>query len=326
MRKVLFCSIRFLLVIIIVSFSSYKVNADEIEVVLQELKILQNDIKTLEKAVYNQDTVSSSSTAIGSENNNDVLTKHLLKLSELEEQFKILTNNFEEVNFKLDKLSSRITKIQKDNQIRFQDIESSGEIRSTDSDTSQSKSLPGTGEAKDLGESLQISVTDSDIAAAEQIQKTQSVESVGTVITEDTARAEKILPESTPEKQYEFAVSFIKVGDYETAEFALREFLDNNPQHQLAGNAQYWYGETFRVRQLYQDAATAYLDGYQKYPKSKKAPVNLLKLGVMLVQIGEKEQGCSMILGVKDQYPKANQSVIQKAEYEKKKFNCEKKS
>jgi len=42
--------------------------------------------------------------------------------------------------------------------------------------------------------------------------------------------------------------------------------------------------------------------------------------------IGEKEQGCSMILGVKDQYPKANQSVIQKAEYEKKKFNCEKKS
>ena len=50
----------------------------------------------------------------------------------------------------------------------------------------------------------------------------------------------------------------------------------------LAGNAQYWYGETFRVRQLYQDAATAYLDGYQKYPKSSKAPVNLLKLGVML--------------------------------------------
>ena len=106
---------------------------------------------------------------------------------------------------------------------------------------------------------------------------------------------------------------------------ALREFVDTNPKHQLAGNSQYWYGETFRVRQLYQDAATAYLDCYQKYPKSSKAPVNLLKLGVMLAQIGEKEQGCSMIIGVKDQYPKANQSVIQKAEYEKKKFNCGKK-
>ena len=134
------------------------------------------------------------------------------------------------------------------------------------------------------------------------------------------------MPDASPGEQYKFAISFIKVGDYETAEFALKEFVDNNSNHELAGSAQYWYGETFRVRQLYQDAATAYLDGYQKYPKSSKAPVNLLKLGVMLVQIGEKNQGCSMILGVKDQYPKANQSVIQKAEYEKKKFNCDKKS
>ena len=169
-------------------------------------------------------------------------------------------------------------------------------------------------------------VSDSDVAAAEQIQKTQSIESVGTIVTENTPRIENILPDTTPEEQYKFAISFIKVGDYETAEFALREFVDINSEHQLAGNAQYWYGETFRVRQLYQDAATAYLDGYQKYPKSTKAPVNLLKLGVMLVQIGEKEQGCSMIIGIKDQYPEANQSVIQKAEYEKKKFNCEKKS
>ena len=210
--------------------------------------------------------------------------------------------------------------------MRFQDLEKSGISKSSVSTTSVAKKLPGSGEAKDLGKALEIGVTVSDAEAAEQIQKTQSIESVGTVITETTSRAEKILPDTTPEEQYKFAVSFIKIGDYETAEFALREFVDNNSSHKLAGNAQYWYGETFRVRQLYQDAATAYLDGYQKYPKSNKAPVNLLKLGVMLVQIGEKEQGCSMILGVKDQYPKANQSVIQKAEYEKKKFNCEKKS
>ena len=63
-----------------------------------------------------------------------MLTKHLLKLSELEEQFKILTNNFEEINFKLDKLSNRITKIQRDNQMRFQDIEKSGVIQNQDSD------------------------------------------------------------------------------------------------------------------------------------------------------------------------------------------------
>ena len=315
MNRIFILSIKILLIFILTIFYSYKIYADETDSILKKLQILQEDIKTLEKAVYSKDVKTIST------ENSDVLTKHLLKLSELEEQFKTLTNNFEEINFKLDKLSNRITKVQTDNQMRFQDLENSGV-----SNTSEQKKLPGSGEAQDLGKALEIGVSESNTASAEQIQETQSIESVGTVITETAERTEKILPDVSPEKQYEFALSFIKVGDYETAELALREFVDNNSEHKLAGNAQYWYGETFRVRQLYQDAATAYLNGYQKYPKSSKAPVNLLKLGVMLVQIGEKKQGCSMILGVKDQYPKANQSVIQKAEYEKKKFNCDKKS
>ena len=309
------------LILFFLVFGTFKSFAEDINSVLNQLEVLQKDIKTLEKAVYSQDVESENYESNLSSNGGDVLTKHLLKLSELEEQFKLLTNSFEEINFKLDKLSNRITKLQTDNQIRFQDLEKSGSLQSEGSGVETSKKLPGSSEPKDLG-----GVSESEVESLEQVQKTQSVESVGTVVTEETAREEKILPDGSPEKQYEFAISFIKVGDYETAEFALRQFVDINPNHKLAGNAQYWYGETFRVRQLYQDAATAYLDGYQKYPKSKKAPVNLLKLGVMLVQIGEKEQGCNMILGVKAQYPEASQSVIQKADYEKKKFNCEKKS
>ena len=320
MEKILKYLFSSLLVLVFLSFNLYKTYAEESESTLKLLQGLQQDIKTLEKAVYSQENRSSDSN-INLSGNDDVLTKHLLKLSELEEQFQTLTNKFEEINFKLDKLSNRITKVQTDNQIRFQDLESGNINLDGISKTTKKKKLPGSGEPEDLG-----AISESDVASIEQVQATQSIESVGTVITETQTRAEKILPDSSPEEQYKFAISFLKVGDYETAEFALKEFVDVNPKHNLAGNAQYWYGETFRIRQLYQDAATAYLDGYQKYPKSGKAPVNLLKLGVMLVQIGEKDQGCSMILGVKDQYPKANQSVIQKAEYEKKKFNCDKKS
>ena len=309
-------------ILVFFAFSASNVYGEEenTQSVLQQLQILQKDIKTLEKAVYNQSSIGTSSGEQIS-NNNDVLTQHLLKLSDLEEQFQILTNSFEEINFKLNKLSSRITKVQTDNQMRFQDLERQGISQSESIVSTEKKELPGSTQEQDLG-----SISDSDVTTTQQVQKTQSIESAGTVVTETTERTEKILPETTPDEQYKFAISFLKVGDYETAEFALKEFVDSNSKHELAGNAQYWYGETFRIRQLYQDAATAYLDGYQKYPKSTKAPVNLLKLGVMLVQIGEKEQGCSMILGVKDQYPKANQSVIQKAEYEKKKFSCEKKS
>jgi len=281
------------------------------------LEIIQKDLKTLEKAVYS-DSVISSSTIEFDQNAEDVLTRHLLKLSEIEGQFKELTNKFESINFKLDKLSSRLSKVQADNQMRFQQLEDSKELVSKPKEV-ENKILPGSSEPQDLG-----SISYKDTATNETTQQTQSVDTTSTVVSEVVQTEEKILPNETPEKQYEFATSFLKVGDYNTAERAFREFVITNSDHELAGSAQYWYAETFRIRQLYTDAASAYLEGYQKYPKGEKAPINLLKLGVSLVQIGEKDQGCLMITGVQKQYPKANQSVLQKAKYEEKKFECKK--
>jgi tol-pal system protein YbgF len=291
------------------------------------LELIQKDLKTLEKAVYSGsiNTENSSSQESFDENSEDVLTRHLLKLSEVESQFQELTNKFEEINFKIDKLSNRLSKVQADNQLRFQDIEnsfSSGEISQNLASKPKKqleKKLPGSSQPQDLG-----SISYKDTETNETSQKTLSVESTSTIVTETFGTEEGILPNDTPEKQYEFATSFLKVGDYGTAERAFREFVITNPEHILAGNAQYWYAETFRIRQLYTDAATAYLEGYQNYPKGEKAPINLLKLGVSMVQIGEKEQGCKMIVGVEKEYPKANQSVLQKAKYESKKFECSK--
>ena len=133
-------------------------------------------------------------------------------------------NQFEEINCKLDKLSNRITKIQSDNQIRFQDLEK-GYVSQENTDVaSEPKKLPGSSEPQDLG-----SISETDVNNLETVQKTKSIEATSSVITEEAERSEKILPEGAPEKQYECAVSFIKVGDYETAEIALREFVDTNP-------------------------------------------------------------------------------------------------
>ena len=298
--------------------------------IYQIMEQLQSDIKTLEKAVYSGsiqlNAQENNSLNLNTNNNSeDVLTRHLLKLSEIENQFQELTNKFEEINFKLDKLSNRLSKVQADNQIRFQDLEdiiSSDDINkkiTKKKNNSSNEILPGSSEPQDLG-----SVSYKDNATNEMSQQTQSIETTATIVTETFQAEEKILPNESPDKQYEFATSFLKVGDYSTAERAFREFVQVNPEHDLAGNAQYWYAETFRIRQLYTDAASAYLEGYQKYPKGEKAPINLLKLGVSMVQIGEKDQGCKMINGVEKQYPKANQSVIQKAKYESQKFECKK--
>jgi len=294
------------------------------------LEKVQKDIKTLEKAVYsgsaNNNSLASSELS-GNNNSEDVLTRHLLKLSEIENQFQEMTNKFEEINFKLDKLSNRLSKVQADNQLRFQNLESltpnDGKNKKLTKKTKNNNEeiLPGSSQPQDLG-----SISYKDTNSNETSQKTQSIETTSTIVTETFQAEEKILPNESADKQYEFATSFLKVGDYSTAERAFREFVQTNPEHDLAGNAQYWYAETFRIRQLYTDAASAYLEGYQKYPKGDKAPINLLKLGVSMVQIGEKDQGCKMINGVEKQYPKANQSVLQKAKYESQKFECNNKN
>ena len=310
--------------IILLNLLINKVTLADNHNIYETLELIQKDIKTLEKAVYSgSGEIKNSSLNLSNSDNNseDVLTRHLLKLSEIENQFQELTNRFEEINFKLDKLSNRLSKVQADNQIRFQDIEST--IVSEDGNKKVSKKetnnnvLAGSSEPQDLG-----SVSYKDTETNETTQKTESVETTASIVTETFQSEEKILPDEDPNKQYEFATSFLKVGDYPTAERAFREFVLSNPNHKLAGNAQYWYAETFRIRQLYTDAASAYLEGYQKYTKGEKAPINLLKLGVSMVQIGEKDQGCKMINGVEKQYPKAKQSVIQKAKYESQKFEC----
>ena len=308
-----------LLLLPVVLLNTIAVAEDEeiyLKAISDQIQVITKDIKTLEKAVYKKSDVVSlkPSNSLGADGlNEDIMTKHLLKLNEIENQFRELTNKFEEVNFKLDKLSTRVTKIQSDSQLRFSDLENV----TANNNAKEKKILPGSSKPQDFGASQAYETSN-----LPKEQSINSIESAQTVIAEEPEKRESLLPNKSAEDQYEFAVSFMKIGDYETAEFALKEFIDTNKDHDLAGSAQYWYGETFRIRQLYSDAATAYLDGYQNYPKSEKAPENLLKLGITMVQLGEKEQGCKMISGLKKEYPKANKSVLNKAQYEQKKFKC----
>ena len=91
------------------------------------VEAIQKDLRTLERAVYSQ-SFSENSDNISNQKAStkeaeQALTKHLLKLSELEKQIQELTNKIEEYNFKVDKLSNTLSKVQKDNQLRFELIE-----------------------------------------------------------------------------------------------------------------------------------------------------------------------------------------------------------
>ena len=120
--------------------------------IYETLEMIKNDLKTLERAVYSGSielkTNNSNNSVLDLEQNSeDVLTRHLLKLSEIEDQFRELTNKFEEVNFKLDKLSTRVTKIQSDTQLRFSDLENVPNNPALKKQTS----LPGSSKPQDFG-------------------------------------------------------------------------------------------------------------------------------------------------------------------------------
>ena len=199
----------------LLNLSIYKNSSAENHNIYETLELIQKDIKTLEKAVYSGsiEINNSSDNSLNVDNNSeDVLTRHLLKLSEIENQFQQLTNRFEEINFKLDKLSNRLSKVQADNQIRFQDIENS--LTSEDGikkisklkTNENNKELPGSSKPQDLG-----SISYKDNTTDEKTQKIESVETTASIVTETFQAEDKILPDIEPNKQYEFATSFLKL-------------------------------------------------------------------------------------------------------------------
>ena len=129
-------------------------------------------------------------------------------------------------------------------------------------------------------------------------------------------------PEKTPEKQYERAFELLRQSDYDKAEKAFTDFLAKNKGHQLAGNAQYWLGETYYVRNKFQDAAVAFAEGVQKYPKNNKAADNLLKLGMSLQQLNQKKDACTAFNQLISKFPEASASVKRRADTERRRLNC----
>jgi len=231
-----------------------------------------------------------------------------------------MTSKFEENNYKLQQLSDRLNKVSNDSQLRFQQLENNKVI-------SEKVSAP---KEVILEKTPAVKKKETNILNSEEVDKEEEnvvqekpVQSENIKLKEKVNKPKtKVLPKVSIAEQYKYAMNIMKSGDFEKAEIAFKEFVDTHSKHELAGSAQFWYGETFYIRQLYEDAAAVFLDGYQKYPNSPKASENLLKLGVTLAELGEIEQGCKMIINLKKAYPKTDAAILQKSSYEKKRFNC----
>ena len=124
-----------------------------------------------------------------------------------------------------------------------------------------------------------------------------------------------------PEAVYERSYESLLRRQFNDAEVGFRSFLEQHRDHSLAGNAQYWLGETYYVQGDYKQSAQAFLSGYRDFPKSRKAADSLLKLGLSLNRLGQKEQACAAYMQVGSQFPKAAEAR-KRAQSEIKRAGC----
>lgn len=129
--------------------------------------------------------------------------------------------------------------------------------------------------------------------------------------------------EPPPQRLYEQAYGYLLQKDYGAAEESFETFLKRHPGHHLAGNAQYWLGETFFVRGQYRPAAAAFLKGYQDYAKSQKAPESLLKLAMSLHRLGQKDAACSSFRELAAKFPTPPAHVRSLAQTERQRSGCQ---
>ncbi len=129
-------------------------------------------------------------------------------------------------------------------------------------------------------------------------------------------------PSADTRAVYDAAYNRLLQRDFNSAEAGFRDFLAKYPKDALAGNAQYWLGETYYVRGKFRQAADSFLTGYQKYNASDKAPANLLKLGMALHQLGEKDAACATFEELSSKFPRAPAHLKQRATSERQRSGC----
>lgn len=125
----------------------------------------------------------------------------------------------------------------------------------------------------------------------------------------------------TPEALYEKHYETLLRRQFGEAEAGFRQFLEKYPDHSLAGSAQYQLGETFYAQANYQEAARNFLQGYKNYPKSRRAPDSLLKLGLSLRKMDQQDQACAALASVSTEYPRAVEAK-KRAQAELKRAGC----
>ncbi len=120
--------------------------------------------------------------------------------------------------------------------------------------------------------------------------------------------APKPAASQSAQEQYDQAYSLFEGGKYPDARAAFQGFLKNNPDNDLAGNAQFWLAETYFKQKDYETAVLAYDEVIKKYPQNRKVPSALLKQGLSFVEMKDPKVASALFKELIDKYPGSDEA------------------
>ncbi|MBO6785021.1 MAG: tol-pal system protein YbgF [Alphaproteobacteria bacterium] len=286
---------------------------------------LERQLQTLERTVYRGQQPPAGAVSSGAGAPPAALSDLQITTTSLEEQMRRLTGQVEQLQFQVRQLNDRMDRLVADVDFRLRELEGGAgnsrasrgggaEVAPAAPQAPGSVTVQGAGAPRSLGTLTESQLRASGVQSAAPAQ--------GTAVASVPAGQTVSLPDGSVQERYNYARQFLLRRDFANAETALAAFVDAHPEDPLAGNAQYWLGETFYVRGDYQTAAVSFAKGFQQYPDSGKAPDNLLKLGMSLGQLGQAEDACITLKKLRVEYPEAPTSIVQRADREIGRLQC----
>ena len=277
----------------------------------------------------------------------------MVRIQQLEEQIRLLNGQVEGLTFQLTQLQEILNRFQEDAEFRFQALEG-GAGGKTDAATqpggvTQPEALPQDPAATEqtvpltdipeqgvqpLPGEVEFDPTFDDGSAPADDLGQSGDPLVGTGLSGgiDLITGEPLDLSYDPaadatgnpdaDAQYRAGYEALVAGDYAFAEQQFAQFIELYPDNAQVMDASNWLGEAMLARGGYAEAADVLVDAYQKNPDHPRAPDLLLKLGVSLAGVGERETACRTFAEVSTRYPDTIPAFQTRLAEEKAKAEC----
>jgi tol-pal system protein YbgF len=225
-------------------------------------------------------------------------TTQMQRLDDIEESLRRLTGELEQFTHELNQLSQKTDRLQR--QLDFVEQNAQAAARTPDD------------------------APPADELAPRDATRGPALGSLGTLPSGNRPlRGTAPTPPASPEAEFDNAMDLLARAQYDRASEAFRAFADGFPDNELAPQALYWTGDiAYSTRRDYAGAARDFAELLKKYPDAQRAPESMLKLGLSLLALGQKQEGCAALAALPAKYPDAPPPIVNRSRAERRTAAC----